>query len=74
MSSLQRIIYLKRAGLLSESSLEDEKIEKKIQDYIEYLKQHDGEDDDEFADDYEHEKRELTEAAKKEEKIGRAHV
>jgi len=75
MPSIQHQIYLKRAGLLSESSLgeKDSDLEKKIRDYVDYLRQHDGEEPDEYADDYEHDKeeeKELSEAVKKEKKEG----
>jgi len=68
MSSLQLRIYLERAGIISE----DKKLDKKIEDFLEYLRQHDDEDyneehpddveDDEDYEDDEDDKNHLKEA------------
>jgi hypothetical protein len=48
--NMQLKIYLERAGILSE----DKKLEKEVEDFLEYLRQHDGENDEgEHPDDVE---------------------
>jgi len=65
--SLQLKIYLTRAGLITESK----NLEKEIEDFLEYLRQHDGEgDDEEHPDEVEDDEEDDTEGKKqlKEEK------
>lgn len=65
--SLQLKIYLKRAGLITENK----NLEKEIEDFLEYLHQHDGEgDDEEHPDDVEDDEDDDTQGKKqlKEEK------
>jgi hypothetical protein len=67
MTSIQLKIYLERAGVISEAKKEN--LEKEIEDFLDYLRQHDGEDEDEeHPDDVEDEDDEDDKTSLKEEK------